>query len=118
MDAWFSEAYWKIASLYLDREDWKNAAFEIARFLSVHSSDASAEAMTQIYGYFAESTDHVGRKDLARWAAERSLRWNPSNTGAIASNRRRLRSPCSAISRSVGTSRRNRRSASLGAGAR
>jgi len=88
VDAWFSEAYWKIASLYLDREDWKNAAFEIARFLSVHSSDASAEAMTQIYGYFAESTDHMGRKDLARWAAERSLRWNPSNTGAIAYLRR------------------------------
>jgi hypothetical protein len=83
VDAWFSEAYWKIASLYLDREDWKNAAFEIARFLSVRSTDASAEALTQVYSYFAEATTKLDRKDLTRWAAQQSLRANPRNTHAI-----------------------------------
>ena len=83
VDAWFSEAYWKIASLYLDRADWEHAAFEIARFLSVRSNDANAAALTQVYNYFAEATVHLDRHDLTRWAAEQALRANPRNTEVI-----------------------------------
>ena len=34
VDLWFHEAYWKIASLYLDRGEYKNAAVEITRFIA------------------------------------------------------------------------------------
>lgn len=83
VDAWFREAYWKIASLYLDREDWQHAAFEIARFLAVPTTDASPAALTQVYGYFAEATEKLGRQDLTRWAALQVLRANPRDSDAV-----------------------------------
>ena len=82
VDPWFSEAYWKIGNLYLDRQDWDRAAFEITRFLSVRG-DVGATDLSQVYTYLAEAYVHLGRKDLARWAAEQALRGNPRNADAI-----------------------------------
>jgi hypothetical protein len=82
IDAWFSEAYWKLASLYLDRRQWDSAVFEIVRFLTT-SGDPRNPALEQVYTYLAEALVHVGRADAARWSAEQALRLNPHNTEAL-----------------------------------
>jgi len=66
VDAWFRESYWKIGNLYLDRQNWEPAAFEITRFLAV-SGGASNDQLSQVYTYLAEAYVHLGRRELARW---------------------------------------------------
>lgn len=82
VDAWFSEANWKLGNLYLDREQWDKAAFEIVRFLLTRA-DPQEPALEQAYTYLAEAFAHLGSNDLARWSAEQALRLNPRSTEAL-----------------------------------
>lgn len=83
VDAWFGEAYWKVASFYLDREEWERAAVEITRFLSVADRRRSNVALEQVYVYLAEAYVGLGRSQLARWSAQQALAVNPRSGDAL-----------------------------------
>jgi tetratricopeptide (TPR) repeat protein len=78
VDLWFSEAYWKIASLYLDRRDYKGAAFELSRFLVTNPSRES-RVLRQVFDYLVEAYAHLGDTELARFWAARALRLDPTD---------------------------------------
>jgi len=82
VDAWFGEAYWKVASFYLDRKDWERAAFEITRFLAARGVEPK-DGLEQVFTYLAEAYVNLRRTDLARWSAEQALRLNPRSMGAL-----------------------------------
>lgn len=82
VDAWFSEAYWKVASLYLDRGEWEPAAFEITRSLAIRFGGPDA-GLEQVFTYLAEAYVHLGRAELARWSAGQALRVNPRSADAL-----------------------------------
>ncbi|MBN2547177.1 MAG: hypothetical protein JXB50_15350, partial [Spirochaetes bacterium] len=53
IDLWFQEAYWKLGTLYLDRNDFLRGIYEITR--SYATSDDNPAVREQAYGYLCES---------------------------------------------------------------
>ena len=82
VDLWFLEAYWKIASLYLDRAEYEKAAYEITRFLSIGTGQPP-HVREQAYVYLAEAYGHLRNFPVARTYAEQALRLNPRSQGAL-----------------------------------
>jgi tetratricopeptide (TPR) repeat protein len=56
VDLWFSEVYWKLGCLYLDRRDYPNAAKEIGKFLSIlpEFANNNTKLMEQVCSYMTE----------------------------------------------------------------
>jgi tetratricopeptide (TPR) repeat protein len=78
IDVWFADAYWKVGTLHMDRSEWDIAAFEISRALAVGFMwERLAE--TQALSYLITAYDRLGRRDIARYYAERALERNPGN---------------------------------------
>lgn len=85
--SWFAEAYWKKGTLHLDREEWREAAFEISRYL-VASGLATATmtrlrsepAAEQALQYLAEAYALMGDEARAVGYARRTLQVAPDNT--------------------------------------
>jgi len=75
VDLWFHEAYWKIASLYLDRGDYKTAAFEITRFLAAPGPRESP-VLNQAIDFLVEAYAHLDNDELVRLWAKRALSLN------------------------------------------
>jgi len=78
VDLWFGEAYWKIASLYLDRGDYKSAAFEISRFLAA-SPPRDPRMLGQVLDYLVEAFVHLGDTEMVQLWAARALRLQPAD---------------------------------------
>jgi len=81
-DLWFREAYWKIASLYLDRGDYRSAAFEITRFL-VGCSPQDPTTLRQAFDYLVETYYNLRDDEMVRLWAARALRLDPGDAYAL-----------------------------------
>ncbi len=78
IDVWFADAYWKVGTLHIDRAEWERAAFEISRALAVPFMwERLAE--DQALSYLIRAFDEQGRRDVARYYAERAVERNPNN---------------------------------------
>jgi tetratricopeptide (TPR) repeat protein len=77
VDLWFVDAYWKLALLDLDAEDYRDALLQLTKVTLAPHSNANFEE--QLYGYLAETFYHLGDRQGARWFADRTLRLNPRN---------------------------------------
>ncbi|HKW42482.1 MAG TPA: tetratricopeptide repeat protein [Gemmatimonadales bacterium] len=82
VDAWFGEAYWKIASLYLDRREFQSAAFEISRFLAT-TPPRDPRVLGQVLDYLVEAYVRLGDDDMARLWGARALRLDPTDAYAL-----------------------------------
>lgn len=80
VDLWFGEAYWKLASLYLDHGSYQPAICEIARSFYTHRMDQQAAVSEQALGYLAEAYFRLGNTDRAAFFARETIRRNPGNT--------------------------------------
>ncbi len=78
VDLWFGEAYWKIASLYLDRGDYKSAAFEISRFLAANPP-RDPRMVGQAIDYLVEAFVHLGDTEMLQLWGARALRLHPAD---------------------------------------
>ena len=77
VDLWFVDAYWKLALLDLDAEDYRGALLQLAKVtLAPHPNTDFEE---QLFGYLAETFYHLGDRQAARWFADRTLRLNSRN---------------------------------------
>src|SRR5690348_4291804 len=83
IDFWFSEAYWKLASLQLDKRQYGPAAFEILRALAAGSPDKPPGVLEQQYAYLTEAYAGLHQVEFARWSAEHALRINPRDQDVI-----------------------------------
>lgn len=85
IDVWFPEAYWKIATIYLDKNEYEKAAFEISRFLIVFKTlgnlenEAYRPLLTQALQYLTEAYFALRQDAIARYYAKKTLEINPSN---------------------------------------
>jgi tetratricopeptide (TPR) repeat protein len=78
IDVWFADSYWKVGTLHIDRAEWERAAFEITRALAVGFMwERLAE--DQALSYLVRAYHEMGRRDIARYYAERALERNPRN---------------------------------------
>ncbi len=82
VDLWFQEAYWKIASLYLDRGEYKSAAFEISRFLAA-AAPRQIQARRQAMDFLVEAYFHLGEDEMVRLWAAQALRLDPTDAYAL-----------------------------------
>lgn len=81
VDLWFVDAYWKAGTLHMDRREWDRAAFEISRAL-VGGLAWEPLAEDQALSYLTKAYFELGRREEARYYAERALGRNPRNTYA------------------------------------
>ena len=81
VDLWFVDAYWKAGTLHMDRGEWDRAAFEISRAL-VGGLAWAPLAEDQALSYLTRAYFELGRREEARYYAERALGRNPRNTYA------------------------------------
>jgi tetratricopeptide (TPR) repeat protein len=81
VDLWFVDAYWKVGTLHMDRGEWERAAFEISRALA-GGSMWERLAADQALSYLIRAYHELGRRDVAKYYAERALERNPRNTVA------------------------------------
>lgn len=79
VDLWFVDAYWKLALLCLDSEDYQGALGGLVKVAMVSPSQYPA-AREQLYAYFAETFFHLGQRDAANYYVRRTLEQNPRNT--------------------------------------
>lgn len=78
VDMWFVDAYWKVGTLHMDRAEWERAAFEISRALA-GGSMWQPLAVDQALSYLIKAYHEMGRRDVAKYYAERALERNPDN---------------------------------------
>lgn len=78
VDVWFVDAYWKVGTLHIDRQEWDRAAFEISRALA-GGSMWERLAADQALSYLIKAYHEMGRRDVAKYYAERALERNPNN---------------------------------------
>lgn len=81
VDLWFVDAYWKAGTLHMDRREWGRAAFEISRAL-LGGLAWEPLAEEQALSYLTKAYFELGRREEARYYAERALGRNPRNTYA------------------------------------
>jgi tetratricopeptide (TPR) repeat protein len=81
VDLWFVDAYWKAGTLHMDRGEWSRAAFEISRAL-VGGLAWEPLAEDQALSYLTRAYFELGRREEARYYAERALGRNPRNAYA------------------------------------
>ena len=81
VDAWFSEAYWKLGTLYLDHARWGDAVRSINQFLAATSRSDYATTLLyeQILGYLTESFYQLGDAKLCRHYGQLTLKHFPAN---------------------------------------
>jgi tetratricopeptide (TPR) repeat protein len=78
IDCWFGEAYWKLGTLHLDRNEYLEAAYEITRSMMI-SSSRLPHVMEQAMGFLTEAYYFLGYFDLARHCIAKAREINPSN---------------------------------------
>jgi tetratricopeptide (TPR) repeat protein len=78
VDVWFVDAYMKVGTLHMDRAEWERAAFEISRALAGGSAWEPL-AGDQALAHLIKAYHEMGRRDVAKYYAERALEHNPRN---------------------------------------
>lgn len=77
IDYWFTEAYWKLGTLYLDRSDYLRGIYEITR--SMVTTDNYDLIKEQAYSYLCESFCFLNKPELANYCADQVFIINPEN---------------------------------------
>ena len=81
VDVWFTEAYWKLGTLYLDHGRWADAVRSISQFLAATSRTeyAGTPLYEEILGYLTESFYQLGDAKLCRHYGQLTLKHFPKN---------------------------------------
>lgn len=79
INIWFTEAYWKIGTLYMDVDNFSDATYEIQRALVSLYNRGSPQIFEQIYSFLAKSYYKLDKDYEAQCFAKEALRINPDN---------------------------------------
>jgi hypothetical protein len=81
VDVWFSEAYWKLGTLYMDNEQWPEAIQSISQALLSASPEnyAGTTVKEQMLQYLTECFYHIGNAELCRHYGNLTLQLFPRN---------------------------------------
>lgn len=81
VDAWFVEAYWKLATLYLDLEEWPGAIRSMSQFMAAANPQyyENTPLHEQLLGYLTESFYHLNDREMYQFYGAETLRRFPKN---------------------------------------
>jgi hypothetical protein len=79
VDSWFREAYWKLGTLYMDRNEWKKAYYEISRFALAIQELKGQKIYTQALEYLTECAFNSHDDKLSNYLANRVLVYDKQN---------------------------------------
>jgi hypothetical protein len=79
VDIWFREAYWKLGTLYMDRNEWKKAYYEISRFALAIQELKGQKIYTQALEYLTECAFNLREDKLTNYLANRVLSYDKQN---------------------------------------
>jgi tetratricopeptide (TPR) repeat protein len=79
IDVWFTDAYWKLGILFLDRKEYALAAMEISKALASRAWRNSA-TYDQALSYLVEAFYFMRNYDVCKYYAAETLKRNPKNT--------------------------------------
>jgi tetratricopeptide (TPR) repeat protein len=80
IDMWFSEAYWKLGCLYLDRKEYEKAIFEITRgMFGMMAINPIQPAYENALSYLCEAYYFLGNYSFSKYFACKALEINPKN---------------------------------------
>lgn len=69
IDLWFREAYWKLGTLYMDHKMWKDAYFEISRFIMSAQDVKGSRVYCQALQFLTECAYMLYNDKLALYLA-------------------------------------------------
>jgi len=73
VDIWFRDAYWKLGTLYMDNKEWRNAYYDISRFLGAIQESKGKKVYIQALEYLTECAFNSYDDKLADYLANRVL---------------------------------------------
>lgn len=79
VDVWFIEANWKLATLYLDKEDYPNAILEMMKFYSAADLNDNPLLKEQLLSYLTEAYYYSNDRESALHFYYLTLAHNPEN---------------------------------------
>jgi hypothetical protein len=79
IDMWFREAYWKLGTLYMDHKMWKDAYFEISRFIIGAQDAKGSPVYYQAFQFLTECAYMLYDDKLSLYLAQRTLQYDPAN---------------------------------------
>jgi hypothetical protein len=79
IDLWFREAYWKLGTLYMDHKMWKEAYYEISRFIISAQDVKGSLVYSQALQFLTECAYMLYDDKLAIYLANRTLYYDPVN---------------------------------------
>lgn len=79
VDIWFREAYWKLGTLYMDKQEWRKAYYEISRFILSIQEVRGQKVYIQALEYLTECAFMSYDDKLAKYLANRVLLYDSKN---------------------------------------
>jgi tetratricopeptide (TPR) repeat protein len=81
VDAWFVDAYWKLATLHLDLGEWPSAIRNMAQFMAATNPQEYERTLLfeELLGYLTESFYHLNDPEMCRFYRAETLRRFPAN---------------------------------------
>ncbi|GAA4356707.1 hypothetical protein GCM10023185_20760 [Hymenobacter saemangeumensis] len=81
VDAWFADAYWKMATLHLDLGNWPAAIRNMAQFMAAANPQEYEHTplFEELLSYLTESFYHLNDRELYRFYYAETLRRFPKN---------------------------------------
>lgn len=76
---WFKAAYWKLGTLYMDNSNWKEAYFEISRFMGSIQEQKGSQVYIQALEYLTECAYMQYNDELAKYLGKRVLEYDVNN---------------------------------------
>jgi tetratricopeptide (TPR) repeat protein len=76
---WFIESYWKLGTLHMDHEQWREAILEIGKFMIMAESQQKEPVYEQALSYLTECAFGMKDKTLTQHFGKRTLEVNPGN---------------------------------------
>lgn len=80
IDMWHREAYWKLATLYLDIQDYESAIDLLIKFQLSISDFIGQPIYTQLLDYMTECTYYLNEWEISKKYAHNTLKYDPENS--------------------------------------
>ncbi len=80
IDMWHREAYWKLATLYLDIQNYESAIDLLIKFQLSITDFIGMPVYTQVLDYMTECTFYLNELEISKKYAQNTLIYDPENS--------------------------------------
>jgi tetratricopeptide (TPR) repeat protein len=80
IDVWHRESYWKLATLYLDHQDYESAIDLLIKFQLSIADYIGKPVYNQVLDYMTECTFYLNEIEVSKKLAQLTLKYDPENS--------------------------------------